>query len=579
MADYDTLKAMMGPPPDVSDPAVSDPDTDHYNQLKAMMSGVDSGAGGVPVLGGASADTSGGDLASTAAIGNAGQINAPQMRAAAPGEEIPQWSDLPGNIGPSAVQTGKNLAQPFLHPVDTAKGIFGVLTDKNKAHAVGQFYIDRYGSIDNLKNTLIRDPVGAVADAALALTGSAGIIGKVGTVGKAAALAGRVGDVVDPIANAGKLAANTVEGAGTFAKAPIAAVGIPTAVGPTTTLKAFDSGLKGQSAFLDNINKKVPQEAVLDDLQTGIKRMQEEASAQYQADTTLPARQVDMTPIVKSWQDFRDSKTAPNGEWFGSDADKTATDNMWTDIDKFGGSTSGNADWLDLDKLKQRLRTQYYGQSPDIDRGVTEITNAVKGAITNVVPEYQTAMGNYSDAMGTLADVRKTLSQNKTAAVDTQLAKLRNSMSGTSRGDRAASVVDKVEQASGQPINAALAGQRMSGWMPLKDHPVVQRALGAVGAYGGITNPAAAAAMIKALPYLAITSPRLMGNALYGAGAAGRYAGVPFNAAARYAGAPFRAAAPYLNVPSSGDAARAIARSGMQVGRPLLATDDDDTQP
>lgn len=486
----------------------------------------------------------------------------PKLQPEAPPPGPPQWSDLPGNIVPSAINTGKAIAQPFLHPVDTAKGVYSLATSPKARSRVAQFYKDRYGGLDKLHDTLITDPVGAVTDIATVLTvGGAGLAKVPGIIGKVGEIANTAGRVIDPISNAGRLAVNTAKGAGTLAKAPIAALGLPTAVGPATTLKAFDAGVKGESAFLDNINKRVPQEAVLDDLQAGIKRLHEEASGQYQADMNLPARQADMTPIVKAWQDFKASKTAPNGEWYGTSADKARLDRMWEDIDKYAGTGAGNADWLDLDKLKQRIRSEYYGESPDMDRAVTEVTNAVKQSITKVVPEYQDAMGKYSDAMGTLSDIRKTLSQNKTAALDTQLAKLRNSMAGTSRGDRAGTLVDKIEAASGQPIKAALAGQRMSGWMPLKDHPVVQRALGAAAAYGGITHPAALAAVAKAAPYMALSSPRIMGNMLYGAGAAARYAKAPFLAAEQFA-------------PSAG-AARATAMAGLQAGRVIGAEDDE----
>lgn len=86
-----------------------------------------------------------------------------------------------------------------------------------QAKAVGQFYKDRYGGIDNITNTIYNDPVGVVADAATVATGVGGalrgggaIATKMGLAGKSNALtrAGRtasnIGRTVDPIMVAGK---------------------------------------------------------------------------------------------------------------------------------------------------------------------------------------------------------------------------------------------------------------------------------------------------------------------------------------------------------------------------------------
>jgi hypothetical protein len=104
------------------------------------------------------------------------------------------WSDVPGqalrNAPQSAVNLGKAIAQPFLHPIDTALSlgrlaggvgskIVGAADAASEAvggpslqepwqkqsaeaplNAVGGFIKDRYGSVDALKKTLATDPVG-----------------------------------------------------------------------------------------------------------------------------------------------------------------------------------------------------------------------------------------------------------------------------------------------------------------------------------------------------------------------------------------------------------------------------------
>jgi len=85
------------------------------------------------------------------------------------------------------------------------------------ARAVGQFYKDRYGGVENIKNTLYNDPVGMFADAATVATGVGGalrgggaVASKLGSVSNASKLsqAGRtmtnIGRQIDPLILAGK---------------------------------------------------------------------------------------------------------------------------------------------------------------------------------------------------------------------------------------------------------------------------------------------------------------------------------------------------------------------------------------
>ena len=73
-----------------------------------------------------------------------------------------------------------------------------------KAEAVGDFYKDRYGGIENVKNTFNQDPVGVLLDLSTAL-GGVGLLGKTATVGKvgkisqAANIASKASQITDPI--------------------------------------------------------------------------------------------------------------------------------------------------------------------------------------------------------------------------------------------------------------------------------------------------------------------------------------------------------------------------------------------
>ncbi len=109
------------------------------------------------------------------------------------------------NIGPSAVEFGRDLLTAVTQPRQTLEQLGEVLTgayarfipqewmarpDKaqefiEKANAVGGVYKDRYGSVEALKNTIATDPVGFLGDVST-LTGAT-----------AAATPGRVGRVLE----------------------------------------------------------------------------------------------------------------------------------------------------------------------------------------------------------------------------------------------------------------------------------------------------------------------------------------------------------------------------------------------
>jgi len=154
-----------------------------------------------------------------------------------PGPAPLAWSDVPGkalaSAPGSAVEFAKNLVQPIIHPIETAKslgsiagglaekapvgalagaGPLGVavpaisalsrLTGGNEpaAEAFGQFVKDRYGSVEAFKQTLAKDPVGAAADLSLLLTGGGGAAARLpGVVGRVGEVVGAAGRAVDPL--------------------------------------------------------------------------------------------------------------------------------------------------------------------------------------------------------------------------------------------------------------------------------------------------------------------------------------------------------------------------------------------
>lgn len=139
------------------------------------------------------------------------------------------WGDVAvnalANTPKSAIEYGKNILTPLIHPIDTLQGIekiaegaktklFGGQPDQNTASldAFRSMLADRYGGYENIKRTIANDPVGALADASTVFTGGGSMAAKLpgiaGKVGQAAATAGRIAEPVNLVKRTVGAAAN-----------------------------------------------------------------------------------------------------------------------------------------------------------------------------------------------------------------------------------------------------------------------------------------------------------------------------------------------------------------------------------
>jgi hypothetical protein len=126
------------------------------------------------------------------------------------------WSDIPGmamqNFIPSAMQAGSDIVQPFLNLPETTKAVGnlglglvqklipGEQESEKYADSAGKFYKDRYGGIDNIKNTLATDPAGFLLDVSTVLTGGGALAARVpGMTGKVGKVVSNVGEAIDPM--------------------------------------------------------------------------------------------------------------------------------------------------------------------------------------------------------------------------------------------------------------------------------------------------------------------------------------------------------------------------------------------
>tara|TARA_R110002167_G_scaffold364852_1_gene587984 strand:- start:36 stop:1631 length:1596 start_codon:yes stop_codon:yes gene_type:complete len=443
------------------------------------------------------------------------------------------WGDVGtqalSNLGPSAKQFGKDTYEAISHPVDLANNLFtigkgaiqhlipGEQADEATASAVGKFFVDRYGSVDNIKKTLANDPVGALGDISMLVTGGGSTLARTpGVMGKIGQATAKAGNFIDPATLAVKGVGKALPYAGIAAKNIL---GATTGVGADVLDTAYQTGRAGGERaknFTDNMRGLEDSRVVLEEAENSLAKMRENKSRNYKmgskawiADKT----RLDYWPVREQFNEL--AKSMFKGEHFkvGADTQKKLKE-IYTVIDEWGNDKSmHNAGGLDA--LKMRLDDMMPNKldPSQSGRAVTTMRNAVKKIIVDKVPAYADVMKDYETAINLEKEIKHTLSIGGNP--DTAMRKLQSMMRNnvnTNYGERLA--LGKIlEDQGGGKILDRVAGQNVSKVAPrgLAGLGVTGTTLGSV--YAG--NP-------MGLAVLPLQSPRLVGEAAHLAGKAGK---------------------------------------------------------
>ena len=180
------------------------------------------------------------------------------------GEEKNIYNATSETIKKSGTQFFKDLYQVVRHPIETVKSIGalghsiinlirpGEQGNEELSKMVGQYFVDRYGGIENIKKTFRTDPVGFAADLSIILTGGASLMPKMAqTSGKVAKIVNATkkavqisGKAIDPIV----LTLKTAAAAKNFIVIPVLGVTADAITGikpGLNTLRAYEAGKKG----------------------------------------------------------------------------------------------------------------------------------------------------------------------------------------------------------------------------------------------------------------------------------------------------------------------------------------------
>lgn len=447
------------------------------------------------------------------------------------------------NFVPSLKQFGNDMLQPIMHPINTATSMWGLgkgilqkvipgeQPEEVYADRLAQLFIDRYGSIEQAKQTFATDPVGFASDISMFLTGGGTAAAKLpGIAGKVGRATAKVGTAIDPAAGALKIA-------GKAASYPL---GMTTGVGPTPIMEAGKAGAKGgdaASAFQAGMrNAGETSEALVKSAEDALDNMKAERAAEYRADKKQWSKDIQV------WGQSQWDQIDKAIEKIGSpDTGRTFRGRSGTGpvqvLDKQADTARNRAykiveDWKKLDPaeyhtvegmdaLKQRLGAEmrklgWKDETASARKVYGEVYNTISKEIEKHAPGYHKAMKGYAEATKQIDEVRKTLSLSPGASVDTKLRKLQSVMRNnvnTNYGRRSL-LVKKLEKAGAKNLVEGLAGQSMSGNMPRGFGNVISGGGGVgvgVSALAGAFNP-------YSLLLAPAAIPRVVGEGAYYAG-------------------------------------------------------------
>lgn len=291
-------------------------------------------------------------------------------------------------------------------------------------------------------------------------------------------------------------------------------LGAMTGTGAEAVKGAFQAGQTGSREFLENMRGSVSFDDVVAKAKDGLRNMRAERASHYRSgmvDIKADKSVLDMAPITKAVDDLRSAGSFKgkviNEKSAGTVKEISKKVNEWAKSPAAEFHTPEG-----LDALKQAIgdirdSTQF---GTNARRAADGVYNTIKRQIETQAPAYSKVMKDYSEASQTISEIEKALSLGDKTSKDTAIRKLQSltrNNAQTNYGNRLA-LANTLEEKGGVSLGPAVSGQAMNSWLP-------RGMIGAVEKAGLVGAPFLAP---KALALAPLTSPRLMGEALYGAG-------------------------------------------------------------
>jgi hypothetical protein len=442
------------------------------------------------------------------AIGDVvGGLRSKALGAISPSGSGEAIAGLANIFSPAALGAGLRTLTGYAKPTQQELGALELRPKEEReaaANAMGQMYADRYGGTEAIKKTIATDPFGAAADLATLLTagGGAGIRG-----------AGSVGRAIDPL----NLITKPIGAAGKYVVEPIASntLGMLTGSGEAAVRQTARAGMEGSQGFTGQMRGQGDVSQIVDMAKDALNQSRSERSTAYR-EGMIPVKNdkaiLDYKPIYSALDDAQ-KFARKEGEIVNEAAD-TILAKMRDRVDAFYTNPNIRGTPEDFDALKQSLGEVYSETRAGTKArsAADEIYNATKNQISKQAPTYAGVMDDYSKASKEISELTSTFSLGERASTDTTLRKLQSIMRNnvnTNYGQRA-KLMDVLARYEPELPNL-IAGQAMSSATPRGGLARFGSLAG--GVLAGTTAPAA-------IPLLAATSPRLVGEAAYAGGRA-----------------------------------------------------------
>ena len=454
----------------------------------------------------------------------------------APKQEQPILQQAVSNLPSSTYKLGKDLVEVIINPVTTAKSIFelgkgvvelaipGEQESEETAKAVGRYFANRYGGLENIKKTFAQDPAGFLADASVLLTGGGTLGARVPQIASTAEKIAKVGTAIDPVTGLVKATQAVSKPIATGAREIL---GTTTGVGGEAITQALQAGRIGEEAqarFINNLRGRADPMDVANRAFDALKRLGSERAAQYThgiQGLKLSEKPVNFDPINDAIKGIiKESTYRPKGAKVSTARYSPSTmkkiDELEAVVSEFADEAAFHtAEGMDI--LKRKVDDLYPLQAQASQEGkvVAELRNKIKEQIVKQVPEYADVMKPYEEALKLEKELVGELSLGRKAKAGTTLRKLQSTMRNnvnTAYGNRL-ELLNKLDP----ELLPDLSGQALSELAPRG----LQRAVGGgAAAYGAFVDPS----ILLGIP---LQSPRLVGETALKYGQMQRILGEP----------------------------------------------------
>jgi hypothetical protein len=396
----------------------------------------------------------------------------------------------------SGGQFVKDVITPFTQPVETAKSIWelgksvknllfveGEQENEELARAVGEFFKERYGGIENIKKTFRTDPVGFAADLSLLVSGGAMLPARApGAVGQTSRAIGQVGRVIDPIVAGSKfLKSKPVKikgksyGPGTaltgLGNLVAEGFGWTTGSGGKAVKTAYAAGYAGgdkAKAFSEGRSQNVNRvNQVQNDLTNALDELNNEYLLRFQNSnigkklkkTTISAKEIDA--ILKNIEKIskKDGRLVPDDQIIFDKINALKTD-IWKSTHRRNG--------IGADDFVNELSDLFKNDNNIIARTVR---NDVKNLINKKVPNYIEKTKGF-EAIVNARNTAKTITEGKDADKilnDIKVIFDKNTQKPVLRDE-----IRKLDKMKNLNIEEVVAGDRMSGYLPTAENLYMQ---------------------------------------------------------------------------------------------------------